>query len=140
MRPEVSYSNERAWYALGHRIAARPMTQYMTAIVTPLAVSNDIELALRRVGERAPEGDDIGSHLRYRDVVAHELPEVSVDRIRGHVSPSACPFELDSLGLLCAAGGDSDLEPDGLATSSGRWIRPIWRLFWLTDAAEHGGW
>jgi hypothetical protein len=100
---------------------------------------------LRRIGEAAPEGDDIASVLTYRNLVHRTLPAVQVDGLRlarldRFISPAACPFPLDALPQLCAGTDDAALDLDDLTSNSSLWPRPPWQLFWLTDAAENGRW
>lgn len=140
-----TFSGERAWFALSHRVEPRPMTRYLRVIATPLSLGDDTELGLRRIGEAAPEGDRIASVLAYRDLVHLALPSVQVDglhlgRLDSYISPAACPFPIGALPQLCAGTDDAALDLDDLASSSNLWFAPPWQVFWLTDAAENSRW
>lgn len=141
----LQFSADRSWHALSHRYIPRPMSEYVTAIVTPLRVAPGVELALRKLGELAPEGRDVAAFSKYRELLTVLLPEVSADHNTETVSPGWCPFDLDALGTLLKGGPDEGLDLDSLAVANDNpphflSIGPRWHLAWATDAAEHGAW
>lgn|GEM_PF-2323629 len=53
------FTSARSWFALSHRVEPRPMSHYETAVVTPLAINSDAELALRRFSPRVRAGTTV---------------------------------------------------------------------------------
>ncbi len=141
----LHFSPDRSWHALSHRFIPRPMSEYVTAIVTPLRVAPAVELALRKLGELAPDGRHVAAFSKYRELLTMLLPDVSADHNTDTLSPGWCPFDLDALGTLLSGGPDEGLDVGSLAVANDNprhflSIRPQWHLAWVTDAAEHGSW
>jgi hypothetical protein len=139
------FSPKRSWHALSHRYIPRPMSEYVTAIVTPLRVAPAVELALRKLGELAPEGRDVATFAKYRELLTMLLPDVSADHNTDTLSPGWCPFDLGALGPLLRGGPDEGLDVNGLAVANDHprhflSIGARWHLAWATDAAEHRSW
>jgi hypothetical protein len=141
----LQFSSDRSWHALSHRFIPRPMSEYVSAIVTPLRVAPAVELALRKLGELAPEGRDVAAFAKYRELLTMLLPDVSADHNTDTLSPGWCPFDLDALDTLLRGGPDEGLDVSGLVVVNDNPRRflsfgPHWHLAWVTDAAEHGSW
>jgi hypothetical protein len=139
----LQFSPDRSWHALSHRYIPRPMSEYVNAIVTPLRIGPAVELALRKLGELAPEGRDVGAFAKYRELLTMLLPDASADHNTDTLSPGWCPFDLDALGDLLRGGPDEDLDVNGLVvvTDNPRQFLTMgahWHLAWVTDDAEHG--
>jgi hypothetical protein len=144
-REGLQFSPNRSWYALNHRYIPRPMSEYVTAIVTPLRVAPSVELALRKLGELAPEGGDVAAFAKYRELLTMLLPDVSADHNTDTLSPGWCPFDLDALGDLLRGGPDEGLDVNSLAVADDNprhflTMGAHWHLAWVTGAAEHGSW
>jgi hypothetical protein len=141
----LQFSPDRSWHALSHRYIPRPMSEYVTAIVTPLRVAPAVELALRKLGELAPEGRDVAAFSKYRELLTMLLPDVSADHNTDTLSPGWCPFDRDALDALLRGGPDEGLDLDSLvvADNNPRHFLSMgahWHLAWVTDAAAHGSW
>ncbi len=141
----LQFSTDRSWYALSHRYIPRPMSEYVTAIVTPLRVAPALELALRKLGELAPEGRDVAAFAKYRELLTMLLPEVSADHNTETLSPGWCPFDLDALDTLLRGGPDEGLDTNSLVVADDSPRRFLasgarWHLAWVTEAAEHRSW
>lgn len=141
----LQFSPDRSWHALSHRYIPRPMSEYVTAIVTPLRVAPGVELALRKLGELAPEGRDVATFAQYRELLTRLLPDVSADHNTDTLGPGWCPFDLGALDVLLGGGPDEGLDVESLAVVSDNprhflSFGPHWHLAWVTDAAEHGSW
>jgi hypothetical protein len=141
----LQFSPDRSWHALSHRYIPRPMSEYITAIVTPLRVAPAVELALRKLGDLAPEGRDVAAFAKYRELLTTLLPGISADNNTDTLSPGWCPFDLDARGDLLRGGPDEGLDVNVLAERSDNprhflSMGAHWHLAWVTDAAEHGSW
>jgi hypothetical protein len=71
-------------------------------VAQPLRPTPEAELALRRLTEAAPSGESVRDHVAYHRAVAEHVPGVSVERVRGWVSPAALPIDVESLDRLVA--------------------------------------
>lgn len=71
-------------------------------IALPLDPTPEAELGLRRLADDAPSGESVRDHVAYHRAVAEHVPGVSVERVRGWVSPAALPIDLESLDRLVA--------------------------------------
>ena len=59
----------------------RPMSRYVTAIVSPLSLNAASDLALRRLAPRVPTGQSVQAYCDHGDLVGQELPTVDVGAI-----------------------------------------------------------
>jgi hypothetical protein len=134
----------RTWFALSHRVAPRPLLRYETAIVTPLAINSDSELALRRLSPRVPSGATVGALSAFRELAAVELPGIDVDNLTGPLSPAWVELPLAALASMTRGTVDEGLVVDELvhAADDTTWwsFAPAAHLVWITDDLDHDGW
>ena len=129
------YDPQRSWYALSHRTMPRPMSEYVAAVVTPLTINPDSELALRRLAPRVPFGNQLQDHLAFAALMAVEFPDIDVSRMEGPHSRSWVRFPMDSISRFTAGTPDADLDLNSLVRDDDFW--PHRELVWITDEAEH---
>lgn len=138
------FTAERTWFALCHRTEPRPMSRYETAIVTPLAIDDAAELALRRLTPRVPTGSTVGALSVFHELMVIELPGIDVDHLTGPLSPAWVKLPLDALGSMTGGTPDADLDVEELVATDPAapwpWL-PHPELVWITDDIDHDhGW
>jgi hypothetical protein len=129
------YDPQRSWYALSHRTMPRPMSEYATSVVKPLAINPQSELALRRLASRVPFGNQLRDHLAFAALMEVEFPDLDVGHMEGSHSPSWVRFPIDSIGRFTAGTPDADLDVHGLVHREAFWTHV--ELVWITDEADH---
>jgi len=137
------FTSARSWFALSHRVEPRPMSRYETAVVTPLAINGDAELALRRFSPQVRSGTTVGALSAFRELAAVELPDIDVDRVTGPLSPAWVKLPLDALASMTRGTADEGLDVDTLveADDDATWpFLPGAALIWIADDLDDDGW
>ncbi len=141
--PLPRFAADRGWFALCRRVEPRPMSRYETAIISPLTINDETELALRRLSPRVPSGMSIGAFSAFRALMEVELPSIDVDHLRGPLSPVWVRLPLDALGSMISGTTDQGLDVDQLIEPNpdAMWpVSPRADLVWIADDADHDGW
>lgn len=112
---------EHSWHNDDHW-AGDP--KHLRLIAQPLRPTPAAELALRRLADTIRSGDSVGVHAAYHEAASRALPEISVSKVRGWISPAALPLDVSSLDHLVS-------DPPDL-TGGDVWATQF-TLFWLSD-------
>ncbi len=140
----LRFDTSRTWHALCHRAEPRPMTRYVTAVVSPVQLNMAADLSLRRLAPRVPTGRTVSAYNRFAALIAEELPGVDVGRISESLTPAWVPLPIEALATLCADTVDAhvDLAELATATESARrwWFGPHWELAYITQHPGEGDW
>ena len=134
----------RPWHALSHRTVPRPMSEYITAVVTPLSLNAESDLALRRLAPRVPTGRTVQAYCTYRDLVAQELTTLDVGALSQNLSPAWIPLPSDAIETLCAGTVDASISLEALVVEEDRARRflwwPRWELAYVTQYDGDATW
>jgi hypothetical protein len=128
----LRFDASRTWHALCHRVEPRPMSRYVTAVVSPVQLNMAADLSLRRLAPRVPTGRTVSAYNRFAALIAEELRGVDVGRISDSLSPAWVPLPIEALATLCA----------DTATESARrwWFGPRWQLAYITQHPGEADW
>jgi hypothetical protein len=140
----LSFDGSRNWHALCHRVEPRPMTRYVTAVVSPVQLNMAADLSLRRLAPRVPTGRTVSAYNRFAALIAEELPGVDVGRISDSLTPAWVPLPIEAIAALCADKVDAHIDVDNLAMRAEPerhwWFGPHWELAYITQHPGEADW
>lgn len=140
----LRFDTSRTWHALCHRAEPRPMSRYVTAVVSPVQLNIAADLSLRRLAPRVPTGRMVDAYTRFAALIAEELPGVDVGRIADTLTPAWVPLPIEALATLCADTVDAHVDLAELATNTEsarrRWFGPHWTLAYITQHPGEADW
>ena len=140
----LQFDPRRSWHALSHRTAPRPMSRYVTAIVSPLQLSAAGDLSLRRLAPCVPAGRSVAAYCAFRDLVAEDLSTVDVGRLTDELSPAWVSLPVEAIPSLCADTTDDRVDLEALVTVERAKRRslwwPRWELAYITQYEGASDW